>query len=116
MLLTLTNTQHPATDLGFLLHKHPDRAQRYSLSFGAAHVFYPEAGEARCTACLLVDVDPVELVMSRPGVSADHLRAGIHRQPASGAAAETLARLKSGMMGGIQSIINWENHHELCSH
>jgi len=50
MLLALTNTQPPATDLGFLLHKHPDRAQRYNLSFGAAHVFYPEAGEARCTA------------------------------------------------------------------
>ncbi len=65
MLLTLTNTQPPATDLGFLLHKHPDRAQRYSLSFGATHVFYPEAGEARCTACLLVDVDPVELVRGK---------------------------------------------------
>jgi 3' terminal RNA ribose 2'-O-methyltransferase Hen1 len=66
MLLTLTNTQSPATDLGFLLHKHPERAQRYELSFGAAHVFYPEAGEARCTACLLVDVDPVELVRGKP--------------------------------------------------
>jgi len=65
MLLTLTNTQPPATDLGFLLHKHPDRVQRYDLSFGAAHVFYPEAGEARCTACLLVDVDPVELVRGK---------------------------------------------------
>lgn len=65
MLLTVTNTQPPATDLGFLLHKHPDRAQRYHLSFGAAHVFYPEAGEARCTACLLVDVDPVELVRGK---------------------------------------------------
>lgn len=66
MLLTLTNTQEPATDLGFLLHKHPDRAQRYPLNFGAAHVFYPEAGPARCTACLLVDVDPVELVRGKP--------------------------------------------------
>lgn len=66
MLLTLTNTQAPATDLGFLLHKHPERAQRYELSFGAAHVFYSEAGEARCTACLLVDVDPIELVRGKP--------------------------------------------------
>ena len=66
MLLTLTNTQEPATDLGFLLHKHPDRAQRYPLTFGAAQVFYPEAGMARCTACLLVDVDPVELVRGKP--------------------------------------------------
>lgn len=61
----LTNTQPPATDLGFLLHKHPDRAQRFNLSFGAAHVFYPEAGEARCTACLLVEVDPVDLVRGK---------------------------------------------------
>lgn len=66
MLLTLTNTQEPATDLGFLLHKHPDRAQSYPLNFGAAQVFYPEAGVARCTACLLVDVDPVELVRGKP--------------------------------------------------
>lgn len=65
MLLTLTNTRAPATDLGFLLHKHPDRAQRFDLSFGAAHVFYPEAGEARCTVCLLVEVDPVELVRGK---------------------------------------------------
>lgn len=65
MLLNLTNTQPPATDLGFLLHKHPDRAQNYPLSFGTAHVFYPEAGEAHCTACLLIDVDPVELVRGK---------------------------------------------------
>jgi hypothetical protein len=64
MLFALTNTQPPATDLGFLLHEHPDRAQRYNLSFGAAHVFYPEAGEARCTACLLVDVDRVRPMQS----------------------------------------------------
>lgn len=65
MLLALTNTASPATDLGFLLHKHPDRAQRFDLSFGAAHVFYPEAGAARCTACLLVEVDPVDLVRGK---------------------------------------------------
>jgi 3' terminal RNA ribose 2'-O-methyltransferase Hen1 len=65
MLLALTNTASPATDLGFLLHKHPDRAQRYPLSFGAAHVFYPETGEARCTACLLVEVDPIDLVRGK---------------------------------------------------
>lgn len=65
MLLALTNTASPATDLGFLLHKHPDRAQRYPLSFGTAHVFYPETGEARCTACLLVEVDPIDLVRGK---------------------------------------------------
>ena len=65
MLLTLTNSQPPATDLGFLLHKHPDRVQQYSLNFGTAHVFYPEANDARCTVCLLVDIDPIELVRGK---------------------------------------------------
>lgn len=59
MLLSISTTHRPATDLGFLLHKHPDRFQSFSLSFGKAHVFYPEAGRERCTACLLLDVDPV---------------------------------------------------------
>ena len=62
MLLTISTTHRPATDLGFLLHKHPDRVQTFSLPFGAAHVFYPEAGEDRCTAALLLDIDPVGLV------------------------------------------------------
>ncbi len=43
MLLQLTTTQRPATDLGFLLHKNPARAQSFDLSFGRVHVFYPEA-------------------------------------------------------------------------
>lgn len=62
MLLTLSTTRNPATDLGFLLHKHPDRCQRFELSFGSAHVFYPEASAEKCTACLLLEVDPVRLV------------------------------------------------------
>jgi 3' terminal RNA ribose 2'-O-methyltransferase Hen1 len=62
MLLTITNTRSPATDLGYLLHKHPDRFQSFALSFGQAHVFYPEVGEDRCTACLMLDVDPVGMV------------------------------------------------------
>ncbi len=55
MLLTLTTTARPATDLGYLLHKNPARAQSFELSFGKAHVFYPEATEERCTAALLLD-------------------------------------------------------------
>lgn len=65
MLLTLTTTHRPATDLGFLLHKHPDRVQSFEQSFGTATVFYPEADETRCTAALLLEVDPVKLVRSR---------------------------------------------------
>ncbi|HET6574123.1 MAG TPA: 3' terminal RNA ribose 2'-O-methyltransferase Hen1 [Fimbriiglobus sp.] len=65
MLLTITTTHRPATDLGFLLHKHPDKFQSFDLSFGKAHVYYPEAGDDRCSACLLLDVDAVGMVRGR---------------------------------------------------
>src|SRR5436309_11377049 len=65
MLLTITTTHAPATDLGYLLHKNPARLQSFDLSFGRAHVFYPEAGDDRCTACLLLDVDPVGIVRGK---------------------------------------------------
>nr|WP_202420876.1 3' terminal RNA ribose 2'-O-methyltransferase Hen1 [Actinomadura rayongensis] len=66
-MLTITTTAAPATDLGFLLHKHPDKAQRFEQAYGTAHVFYPEADAGRCTAALLLDVDPVRLVRTRGG-------------------------------------------------
>jgi 3' terminal RNA ribose 2'-O-methyltransferase Hen1 len=66
MLLTITTTHRPAGDLGFLLHKHPGRFQSFDLSFGQAHVFYPEADDGRCSACLLLDVDAVGLVRGGP--------------------------------------------------
>lgn len=71
MLLTITTTHTPATDLGFLLHKNPARAQSVELSFGRAHVFYPAASEERCTAALVVDIDPVGLVRGRRGPAGD---------------------------------------------
>ena len=52
MLLTITTTYQPATDLGYLLYKHPAKVQTFDLAFGQAHVFYPEATEKRCTAAL----------------------------------------------------------------
>jgi hypothetical protein len=57
MLLTIFTTHNPATDLGYLLHKHPERFQSYDLSFGRAHVFYPQATPDACTACLLLEVE-----------------------------------------------------------
>src|SRR5882724_6286073 len=69
MLLTITSTNAPATDLGYLLHKNPSRLQSVDLSFGQAHVVYPEATPERCTAALLLDVDPVALVRNRRGPS-----------------------------------------------
>ena len=65
MLLTVTSTAARATDLGFLLHKHPDKVQSFELSVGTAHVFYPEASDDRCTVALLLEVDPIGLVRGR---------------------------------------------------
>src|SRR6476659_4391346 len=67
MLLTITTTHQPATDLGYLLYKNPARVHEFNLTFGRAHVFYPEVSEERCTAALLVEVDPIGLVRGRRG-------------------------------------------------
>jgi 3' terminal RNA ribose 2'-O-methyltransferase Hen1 len=65
VLLTITTTRQPATDLGFLLHKHPERVQSFRQPSGQGHVFYPAATADRCTAALLLEVDPVGLVRGR---------------------------------------------------
>jgi 3'' terminal RNA ribose 2''-O-methyltransferase Hen1 len=66
MLLTISTTYQPAaTDLGYLLHKNPARAQTFTLNFGQAHVFYPEATAERCTAALLLDINAVQLMRAR---------------------------------------------------
>ncbi len=79
MLLTLTLTRPPATDLGHLLHKHPERSQSFSLPFGQAHVFYPEASDERCTAALMLEVDPVGLI--RRGVRFPRLDQYVNDRP-----------------------------------
>ncbi|GAA5072581.1 3' terminal RNA ribose 2'-O-methyltransferase Hen1 [Nocardia iowensis] len=76
MLLTITCTPPdgaawPATDLGFLLHKNPDRVQAFEQSYGTAHVVYPEATASRCTAALVLEVDPIRLVRGRSRGTAD---------------------------------------------
>jgi len=65
MLLTLTTTHRPATDLGYLLMKNPANVHAAELAFGSATVFFPEASEERCTAALAVEVDPVALVRGK---------------------------------------------------
>jgi 3' terminal RNA ribose 2'-O-methyltransferase Hen1 len=71
VFLTITATgsgpDSPATDLGFLLHKHPDRAQTFEVGVGTAHVFYPEVSAQRCTAALLLEIDPIGLVRGARG-------------------------------------------------
>jgi len=100
MLLTLTLTRQPATDLGYLLHKHPERVQEFALPFGAAHVFYPEVSEERCTAALLLDVDPVGLI--RRGVRFARLDQYVNDRPyvASSFLSVALSRVFNTAMAG----------------
>jgi 3' terminal RNA ribose 2'-O-methyltransferase Hen1 len=65
MLLTISTTFQPATDLGYLLYKNPSQVQSFELSFGQVHVFYPEANAEKCTVAMLLDVDPVALVRGK---------------------------------------------------
>jgi 3' terminal RNA ribose 2'-O-methyltransferase Hen1 len=81
MLLTITTTHGPATDLGYLLEKHPARFQRFDLSFGCAHVFYPVVSAERCTAALLLELDPVGLVRGRRGGDGPTLGAYVNDRP-----------------------------------
>lgn len=76
MLLLLNCTSEPATDLSWLAHKHPDRAQTFDLSFGTAHVFYPDYSEQRCSLALQVEVDPIALSRGK-----DRLRSSTPLEP-----------------------------------
>lgn len=103
MLLTLRTTHVPATDLGYLLHKHPDRLQSFELPFGHAHVFYPEATEEACTAALLLDVDPVGLVRGRgPSGEGGPLDQYVNDRPyvASSFLSVAIARVLGAALGG----------------
>ena len=71
MLLNISTTHTPATDLSFLLHKHPERLQSVDLSWGKAHIFYPEANQEKCAVCLLLDINPIELVKSSRNNNSD---------------------------------------------
>ncbi len=104
MLLTISTTHAPAGDLGYLLHKHPDRCQSFDLPFGKAHVFYPESGEDRCTAALLLDVDPIGLVRNRRGPAGEgfQLRQYVNDRPyvASSLMSVAISRVFGSALGG----------------
>jgi 3' terminal RNA ribose 2'-O-methyltransferase Hen1 len=109
MFLTITTTgttERPATDLGFLLHKHPDKAQAFSTSYGTAHVLYPEAEDQRCTAALLLEVDAVALVRrgkGRGGAPDAALAQYVNDRPyaASSLLAVALSAVFSSAMRGV---------------
>lgn len=104
MLLTLRTTARPATDLGYLLHKNPARLQSFELSFGHAHVFYPEASDDACTAALLLQVDPIGLVRGRRGPPGEggQLEQYVNDRPyvASSFLSVTLAQVLRSAMAG----------------
>lgn len=67
MLLTITYNGDNATDLGYLLFKNPHRPQEFKLNYGKAYVFFPEINDTKCTAALLLDIDPLDLARGKVG-------------------------------------------------
>ncbi|WP_423737609.1 3' terminal RNA ribose 2'-O-methyltransferase Hen1 [Chitinophaga caseinilytica] len=104
MILNITTTHYPATDLGFLLHKHPDKFQTLELSIGKAHVFYPEKGDDRTTISLLLDVDPIDLVRGTRNMAGDGFALGqyVNDRPyvASSFMSVAIAKAFSSAMNG----------------
>lgn len=104
MFLSITTTHKPATDLGWLLHKHPDKIQNFDIAGGRAIVFYPEATEDRCTATLLLDVDTVDLVRTL-NVPADRvaLQQYVNEKPytASSFLTTAIAKVYTSAMNGV---------------
>jgi 3' terminal RNA ribose 2'-O-methyltransferase Hen1 len=102
MLLTITTSHQPATDLGHLLHKHPDRHQFEEFWFGRVHVFYPEASPDRCTAAILLEVDPIGLVRNRRRHHDAALEQYVNDRPyvASSFLSVALARMFQTALGG----------------
>jgi 3' terminal RNA ribose 2'-O-methyltransferase Hen1 len=103
MLLTVSTTHQPATDLGYLLHKNPARLQTEELSFGKAYVFYPDASVNLCTAALLVEIDPVALVRGRgPAGEGGQLEQYVNDRPyaANSFLSVALGRMFSTAMSG----------------
>jgi 3' terminal RNA ribose 2'-O-methyltransferase Hen1 len=111
MLLEITSTARPATDLGYLLHKNPANVRSVDLAFGPAHVFYPEATEERCTAALLVEVDPIGLVRRGRGRPAFSLAEYVNDRPyvASSFLSTAIAKLYGSALSGRS-----EGHEELA--
>lgn len=102
MQLLLSTTHQPATDIGYLLSKNPDKHQIFELNFGTAHVFYPQASVERCSAALVVDVDPVGLVRGR-GEGDGPLTQYVNDRPytASSFLAVAIAKVYSSALSGI---------------
>ncbi len=102
MLLTITTTRPPATDLGWLLHKHPEKVQSFPLAFGTAHVFYPHAADDHCTAALLLEVDPIGLARGGRNTGNELLAQYVNDRPyvASSFLSVAIAQVYGSALGG----------------
>lgn len=102
MLLQITTTHVPATDLGYLLGKNPARLQTFDLSYGRAHVLYPEATPERCTAALALDIDPIGLVRGRRPGEAGTVADYVNDRPyvASSLLSVAIAQVYGSALGG----------------
>lgn len=104
MILEISTTHVPATDLGYLMHKNPTRVHQAEMTFGNAWLFFPEASEQKCTAALMIEVDPVRLVRGRQGPSGEGgmLSQYVNDRPyaASSFLSSAIAEFLSTAMGG----------------
>lgn len=104
MIITISTTHYPATDLGYLLHKHPDKFQSFDISIGQVHVFYPEATEALMKVCMVMDIDPVQMIRGNKRTQKDSFALGhyVNDRPyvASSFASVALAKVFSSALNG----------------
>jgi hypothetical protein len=70
MLLTISTTHRPATDLAGLLGQHPDAIRAATYPFGHAMVCFSQADEARCSAAVMLQHPGQQ---ARPSMLADAL-------------------------------------------
>ena len=98
MLLTITTTHRPATDLGYLLMKNPANVHTVDLAVGRGVLFFPEASEERCTAAITLEVDLIRLVRGKGQVEDQY----VNDRPyaASSLLSVALGRLVNTAMGG----------------
>ena len=58
-------SDYAASDLGFLLHKHPGHLHERDTAQGKVSIFFPKVSEAETRAVIYLDVDPVALVRGK---------------------------------------------------
>lgn len=102
MLLSLTTTARPATDLGYLLGKNPARSHAFDLPHGRATVYFPEATEDRCTAVLQVELDAAAAARAARGDEDSPLSRYVNDRAwaASSLLCVALARVLGSALGG----------------